>query len=390
MKALFLVFHGLEAQGIGKKIRYQINALQQCGVDARLCFLSIDPDGLHKRMINDDVLENFGRGTIAKIKKRICYQSLTDYVLKNKIDFLYIRSFHNANPFLINMLKKLKRSGVISLLEVPTYPYDKEYLNVALSEQVRFSFDKLFRHQLARQIHWIVTFSNYLTIFGVPTINISNGIDFDQIKVKENLNRQPDQVRLIGVAEIHFWHGFDRMLTGLAAYYQRPQKTKVFFDIVGDGVPEEINKLKAIIAANKLEKYVTMAGPRTGPDLDQLFGKADMGVASLGRHRSHITYIKPLKNREYAARGIPFIYSEIDDDFENMPYIMKASPDESPVNVEEIVQFLNKNKFSPADIRDTIKDKLSWKTQMAKVVYTINQAINPNEDLSYGNSTNDF
>ncbi len=34
--------------------------------------------------------------------------------------------------------------------------------------------------------------------------------------------------------------------------------------------------------------------------------------------------IKTLKNREYAARGIPFIYSEIDDDFENMPYIIKV------------------------------------------------------------------
>ncbi len=35
-----------------------------------------------------------------------------------------------------------------------------------------------------------------------------------------------------------------------------------------------------------------------------------MGIASLGRHRNGITRIKTLKNREYAARGIPFVYSE--------------------------------------------------------------------------------
>lgn len=49
-----------------------------------------------------------------------------------------------------------------------------------------------------------------------------------------------------------------------------------------------------------------------------------MGIASLGRHRNGITRIKTLKNREYAARGIPFVYSENDSDFDGMPYVMKA------------------------------------------------------------------
>ncbi|MEG2480028.1 MAG: hypothetical protein RSA50_07120, partial [Mucinivorans sp.] len=43
---------------------------------------------------------------------------------------------------------------------------------------------------------------------------------------------------------------------------------------------------------------------------DDLFEQADIAIGSLARHRSGITTIKTLKNREYAARGIPFIYSE--------------------------------------------------------------------------------
>ena len=37
MKTLFLIFHGFDkANGISKKIHYQVKALKECGVDARL------------------------------------------------------------------------------------------------------------------------------------------------------------------------------------------------------------------------------------------------------------------------------------------------------------------------------------------------------------------
>ena len=58
-----------------------------------------------------------------------------------------------------------------------------------------------------------------------------------------------------------------------------------------------------------------------GKELDELFDLADFAIGSLARHRSHIDKIKTLKNREYAARGIPFIYSETDEDFDRMPSI---------------------------------------------------------------------
>ena len=370
MKALFLVFHGFEFynKGISQKIGYQVNALKQCGLDIRLCYLTIDHQGFHKRMIDNEVLDNYGKGTTAKIKKRICYSRLASYIRANHIGYLYIRSFHNANPFLIHMLRKLKHTGVKSVMEIPTYPYDQEYQNVSMSDRFSSFFDKLFRNQLAKQLYRIVTFSDDKIIFGASTINLSNGIDFDQIRMKIKVNDHSCCLRLIGVAEIHFWHGFDRVLTGLAAYYKIKREIKVLFDIVGDGVSEELVRLKSIVKANKLDGYVTFHGPKSGDELDQLFEEADMGIASLGRHRSHITHIKPLKNREYAARGIPFVYSEIDDDFEHMPYIMKAPPDESTLDIEKVIAFFYSRKFEPLEIRKTIIDTLSWKMQMKKVV----------------------
>ena len=50
---------------------------------------------------------------------------------------------------------------------------------------------------------------------------------------------------------------------------------------------------------------------QTGEELNELFNRADFAIGSLGRHRSGIYNIKTLKNREYAARGLAFMYSEM-------------------------------------------------------------------------------
>ena len=93
-------------------------------------------------------------------------------------------------------------------------------------------------------------------------------------------------------------------------------------------------------------------------------------IGSLGRHRSGITNIKTLKNREYAARGISFIYSETDSDFEDMPYVIKAPADESPVNIQRIIDYIDSHVIIPSEIRKTV-EHLSWKYQMEKVISEI-------------------
>ena len=104
-----------------------------------------------------------------------------------------------------------------------------------------------------------------------------------------------------------------------------------------------------------------------GEELNDLFNKCDFAIGSLGRHRSGIDKIKTLKNREYAARGIPFAYSETDEDFENMPYVFKVPADESPINIKELLDFYVSQPCSPIEIRNSIKF-LSWKNQMQRVI----------------------
>ena len=367
MKALFLIFHGFEeSNGISKKIRYQVNALKECGLDVRTCYYDVDQDGHRKWMIDDNTLKDFGNGSWAKIKKRFCFSPIVEYTRKEKIDFIYIRSYHNANPFTIHFVRKLKKTGAKVVMEIPTYPYDQEYITARM--KLDLLVDKCFRQRMAKTMNAIVTFSNAPVIFGQHTIRISNGIDFSAIQMKTKINDTSTSLHLIGVAEIHYWHGFDRLIQGLVNYYKTARDYKVYFHIVGNASGErEIQEVVAPIKKNHLEEYIIMHGAQHGDKLDTLFNDADMGIGSLGRHRSKITHIKTLKNREYAARGIPFIYSEMDSDFDTRSYVLKVPANEDPIDVDKLIEFYHSQQWVSTEIRNSIRN-LSWKEQMQIVI----------------------
>jgi len=367
-KILFLIFHGFDpSNGISKKISYQVDAFKACGMDVQLCYM--DETNEKKRMVDHSIIANYGKGLLSKIKKRIEFDSIFDYAIRNNIGIVYIRSNHNANPFTIRMVKRMKRSGMKVVMEIPTYPYDLEYKVQGINNQI-FQ-DRIFRHCLAKQLDAIVTFSDYESIFGQKTIRISNGIAFNIIKMKTVTNDTSKELNLIGVAEIHKWHGFDRVISGLKKYYSTPRHYNVKFHVVGYffSAGEEAD-FKTIITKNSMEEHVIIHGKKHGEELDKLFNVCDFGIGSLGRHRVGIEKIKTLKNREYAARGIPFIYSETDSDFDGRPYVLKAPANDTPIDIDQIISFYKQLKMSPHEIRDSIKD-LSWDHQMKIVLNNI-------------------
>lgn len=380
MRILFLIFHGFDPNnGISKKISYQLDAFKANGHETHLCYM--DETESKRRIVDNQVIVDYGNGLIGKIYKRTEFNSIVSYAIKTKIEFVYIRSNHNANPFTIHMVKRMKKAGIRVVMEIPTYPYDQEYFNKSMRRQL--IQDKLFRKELAKQLDAIVTFAEEDFIFGQKTIKISNGIDFNSVGLKKTSNHPQNELHLIGVAEIHRWHGFDRVLQGLAKYYSSTQDIKVFFHIVGYFFsPVEKEEITHIIEKNHLEPYVILHGKQHGKELDEIFDKCDFGIGSLGRHRVGIDDIKTLKNREYAARGIPFTYSETDTDFDAQPYVLKMPADESIINIEEMINFYQQLTISPQQIRDSIR-QLSWKNQMKRVLDAVYPSNNNKIRLAY-------
>ena len=376
MKILFLVYHGFsEHSGISKKIHYQVKGLRENGYEVHLCYYGFDQRGHRCRFVDNQVIQDYGTGKLAAIRQRLNYDCIYDYCKLNDIQFVYARCFQNADPILIQFFKKLKQIGIKAVMEIPTYPYDKEFASFSWDIKLKLKIDRLFRNQLSKELAAIVTFSDEERIFGQRTIRISNGVDFDSIPLHQYLQPTDGSIHLVGVAEVHIWHGYDRLIAGLGEYYQHtPNPCQVYFHIVGGVHPNERYKanafhpgMQAIIDKYGIQDKILFHGQLFGDALDEVFNQSCFAIGSLARHRSGITIIKTLKNREYATRGIPFIYSEHDSDFDNQPYVIKARPDESPIDVPQILDFIDHHHFKPEEIRKTVEN-LSWKIQMQKVI----------------------
>ena len=69
MEILFIIFHGFDPNnGISKKISYQLDAFNDNGHKAHLCYM--DENDSKKRIVDNKVIANYGNGKKSKILKR--------------------------------------------------------------------------------------------------------------------------------------------------------------------------------------------------------------------------------------------------------------------------------------------------------------------------------
>lgn len=326
MKLLYLTsvnFQEKKYQGVINKINYQIKGFKKNNIDVT--------------HYNFDAVNN---NTIKKILRRISIFASNSYINSNielnfqEYDFVYIRYTLSDYKF-IKLLKKIKerKKDIKIIVEIPTYPYIDEYKN---NKKMFLLRDSIFKKYLKKYVYRISTFSSDSEIYGCKTININNGIDLEEIL----LQKKPEfknELNIIAVANISFWHGYDRLIKGIAKYNKLNPKIKVNFNIVGNGAEEK--KLKELVKDLNLEENIKFLGYKSGKDLDEEFNKNHLAVDHLGLHRKNLKELSSLKSKEYAARGIPFILSHKDKAFDKFKYLYLEEANEKEANVEEIVKF---------------------------------------------------
>ncbi|MCI6582600.1 MAG: glycosyltransferase [Oscillospiraceae bacterium] len=257
------------------------------------------------------------------------------------IDYIYIR-YYLTNLHLLKFLKKVKKNNpnVKIFIEIPTFPYDNEipFYNHRLLE------DKLTRGKLVDYVDRIVTFSNDNNIFGIDTICISNGVDTSKINLGNVENRISTTINIIAVAQICFWHGYDRIIKGLKLYYDNGGTEDIHIHIVGDGVDKVISNYKNMVNKYNLESKITFYGRLYGEKLDEVYNICSLGFDSLGRHRSKVSYNSSLKGKEYMAKGLPSI-SGVKTELDSMneyKYYLRIPADDTPVDFNSVTEFYHK------------------------------------------------
>ncbi|OOC43673.1 hypothetical protein XO08_04805 [Thermosipho sp. 1074] len=316
-----------------------------------------------------DVLKREENIILRKLKfvRRLNYifNVLIKYMESEKIEFAYVRNLLPWNYFSVKFIKQLKKLTKFVILDVPTYPYKKEL------SKINLIIDNIFNRFVGKNINLVVTTADIEKIYGVRAIRITNGIDVKKYKLKKNIKKD-GEFHLIGVANVSLWHGYDRVINGLYEYYKNDPKIKVIFHVVGEG--KELNNLKKLTEEKKLNSYVIFHGFKTGDELDNLYDISDVAVGSLGLHRIGLLKSSVLKVREYCARGIPFIISSYDEDFDKeFEFMLKFPSDETPIEIEEILKFYEriKSKNYSLFMRKYAEEHLSWNNKMGKLLKEI-------------------
>lgn len=310
------------APGVDKKVNSQAAAFEEHGID----------------------VTKKNAPTCSKLLRGIPFSTSAanwwSFNIDNTVDVVYIRFIRCDYQFL-RMLKKIRKQNnkVKIILEIPTYPYDDEFMHKKVFKYIVRPRDKFYRKYLFKYVDRIATFSDDKEIFGIPVIKIVNGIEVDLIRPKEVLKSDTGAINLIEVSASLKWHGYDRLLEGMGKYYKNGGKRNIMFHIVGDG--PEIPKYKAIVKDYGIEDHVIFYGNKTGKDLDDIYDKCELGVEVLGMYRKNLKVSSSLKSREYFAKGLPIISGcEIDilknTDFK---YNLQFPNDDSIIDIDKMVKF---------------------------------------------------
>ncbi len=364
MNVLYITYEDLNiASGVTKKIQAQCDGMRANGAEVHLYSIKSGDDGLYA-VIDGERIFSYGPRIIRQIRLKTYYNHIVDYVTKNSIELVYVR-FALDNPLMVFLYKKLKKLSIKVYLEIPTYPYDNERNATTLFFKALVFIGKITRRYFRCYVDKVVTVQNYDSILGIPTVKISNGIDLSKIKEREP--QAHDEFNMVGVAHIGFWHGYDRIINGIGDYYNKGGQEDIHFYIIGDG-NSIMEELRELAQQRKVGDRIHFEGRKDSSELDPYFSIADLAIGSLAGHRKGIIDAKPLKCVEYAARGIPFIYSEHNSDFDNTPFIMRFSEDDTPIDVENLLKFTSGIKYTPSMMRKYVEDNLTWAKQMKRIM----------------------
>lgn len=318
---------------------------------------------------------------IKKLIKHLPMNNLRyDYKAMDEVtddSVVYIRYFHSDYYFL-KILKRLRNryNNLLILLEFPTYPYDNELKRLRTKDPIWVVEDMLWRRKLKRYVDYSVTYSRDPSIYGIKCINISNGVDSTKVLIKQS-KKQDEVINIIAVATLAFWHGYDRAIEGLNNYYKTNCSRKIILHIVGDGEP--FDTYAKLIKQYRLEDKVILYGKLEGKQLEDVYDVCDIGLDSLGRHRSKVYYNSSLKGKEYLMKGLPVI-SGVETELDELPefkFYKRVPADDTPINFDDILdyydsiyQMRSKNELA-REIRGFAVNNFDMKVCFDPVIKTI-------------------
>ncbi len=357
------------------KFDYQINALESMGFNVYyigFCDNSIYLCNNEKREFILKFSESKLPGLPAISLYNALYKATVIVFSRNiKFQYAYIRSMPTTLTYR-KALKKIKNTCCKVIVEIPTYPIEKEIKTE--KRLLRRLYLKLSNYYFKRNGNLIDIFvligEQSDTFAGRPALNIENGIALESISLRNEITKSGNEIHLLGLANMAKWHGYDRVIEGLKRYYKSGGNVTIIFHLIGPDADGSLKEWQLLSKKYGLQKNVIYEGPKFENELDSYFNLCQAAIGSIGLHRINYQIAATLKIREYMARGIPFIISANDPALNNCSqYFLKVPENNEPLNISQLIDFINKNSSRGLgrEMRKYAEDNMTWNTQFEKI-----------------------
>lgn len=302
------------------------------------------------------------------------FQSIKDF-LHEDAELIFVRFSFFIHTFLFPVILLKRLQGKKIIVDVPTpraININEMRGNKVKNLRWKILWNYIFGSWLLWPVHVIIQYaeeSSYFS-FGLrhKTLKIGNGILIDNsIKLVESI-KHTNQLNLIAVASLAFWHGYDRLLKAIAMINEKSEDVQIYLTIVGDG--EILENLKKLSQDLTIAEQVRFTGALYGDDLDQIYTGMNVGVASLGLFRIGLNEASVLKTREYMAKGLCVLGAGKDPDFtENSPYRFLVPNDESIEPLTDMLIKLAKSDLPKAKkVRKYAEENLAFEGKLKTIL----------------------
>lgn len=336
--------------GVARKIRQTVDTLVDAGHEADVHM--VRPAGLHT-YVRFALAVGFSRAAV-----------------------LIIRFHPYVMPLLFPMLIVARLRGRFIVIDVPT-PCGNLVKELDTNNAMGVGAKRLRLLLLYLSVPWLLfpasrivqyapESSYFQTGLRGRSILSANGIRVDDIPVIDTPVRQRGEgITLIGVAALAEWHGYDRVIKGIAAY-PGTGRDALHFLVVGDGAIR--SQLESLAETLGISDRVEFVGVKHGADLDQCFERADIGLGTLAFFRLNMDFASSLKSREYAARGLPFVLASTDPDFDPLPdFVFRAPNVNTPLDTRALIDWYGKLRAQtdlPARLRAYAHARLDFSVKI--------------------------
>jgi glycosyltransferase involved in cell wall biosynthesis len=356
-------------RGILNKMRYQADALRRLGFEVTTVL------GREEGVVFDEtrvVKYRWSGGRARRVINHYAgfWQVIATECAAEDYDVIYFRH-PGTNPALLGFLAWMKHENpqIRIVLELASFPISGEAESV--SQKLIVASDATLGGLLRRFVDRVVTFGGQREIYGIPCIRTSNGIDVDAVPIRDASAFDPMAPRLLGVASLAKWHGYDRVLRGLRRAIDHNPEVIPQVTFAGHGPAEA--QLRELCTTLDLDEHVTFHGMTTGRALDELFDQSDIAIASLGMHRIGLESASSLKTREYCARGIPFVVASKDRGFdETFPFALRVPVGDAPLDftklLDDFANVVSRVDDPAGEMRAYAAANLSWTTRMSEIM----------------------